>query len=352
MPVTTAQLLAGAAYQLESYSTSDPVDQFTSARPFAQWLISNKVDSIFGNGIFNEKVRVSNDSNYQNYTGDNQVTYNKKNTVRKAPFMHYEAHDGFALNETELADNGVILTDDREAVATEAEKIQIVNKLKEGRDTLKEGFQQNWDLEVHRDGTQSALAVPGLNALVSVDGLGVIGGIDASTSTYWKNNFNTGIAATAGVLTAAMETEWRKCTTYGGMSPDYIVCGSKFLDAYRVDAKQEVNRQIIIAGKGGTTLDGSIGTGVSTGLYFKGVELVWDPTFDALQAADAPAIAWDKRCYFLNSKALKLRPFKGRWMLPRKPSRIYDRYTHYFALTADYGITVNKRNCMSVLSIA
>lgn len=349
MPVTQAQLLAGANYQLESYATSDPVDQFTTARPFARWLVKNKVDSVFGNGIFNEKVRISNDSNYQNYTGDDQVTYNRKDTVRKAPFQHYEAHDGFALNETELADNGIIMTDDRNAVVTEAEKIQIVNKLREGYQTLKDGFQQNWDLEVHRDGSANAKAVPGLDSIVSTTpAVGTVGGIDAATATYWRNNANTAIATgTAGNLVEAMEVEWRKCMTYGGVAPDFILVGSAFLDAYRKDALDTINRQLNVSGRGGTSVDAS-----TTGLFFKGVELVWDPVFDVLQAADAPTVAWDKRCYFLNSRHLKLRPFKGRWMVNRKPSRIYDRYTHYFALTADYGLTTNKRNCMSVLAIA
>ncbi|MGH8172310.1 MAG: phage major capsid protein, partial [Rhodanobacteraceae bacterium] len=76
MPVTPAQLLAGANYQLQSYAKDDPVDQFSVDRPFAKWLIANKVDTVFGNGIYNEKIRVSNDSNYQNYSGDDQVTYN------------------------------------------------------------------------------------------------------------------------------------------------------------------------------------------------------------------------------------------------------------------------------------
>lgn len=348
MPVSTEQLLAGANYTLQNYATTDPVDQFTTARPFSKWLVANKVDTVFGNGIFNEKVRITNDSNYQNYTGDDEVDYNRKDTVRLAPFKHYEAHDGFSVNETEMADNGIIITDDRNAVMTEAEKLQIVNKLREGHQTLKEGFQANWDLEVHRDGSTSTKAVPGLDVLVSVDGTGVVGGIDASTATYWKNNFNTGIStASAGTLVQAMETEWRKCMTYGGMAPDAIFCGSKFLDAYREDALDTINRQLNISGRGGTNVDAS-----TTGLFFKGVELVWDPVMDALQALDDPTIDWDKRCYFLNSKALKLRPFKGRWMVNRKPSRIYDRYTHFFALTADYGLTVNKRNCMSVLSIA
>src|SRR5690606_40820722 len=96
--------------------------------------------------IFNEKVRFTNDSNYQNFSGDDQVTYNRKDTVRLAPYQHYEAHDGFSLNATELANNGIVITDDKSAVMTEAEKNQIVNKLDEGWTTLKDGFQENWDL--------------------------------------------------------------------------------------------------------------------------------------------------------------------------------------------------------------
>lgn len=35
MPLTTAQLLAGANRQMESYAANDPIDQFSTERPFA-----------------------------------------------------------------------------------------------------------------------------------------------------------------------------------------------------------------------------------------------------------------------------------------------------------------------------
>lgn len=347
MPVTAAQLIAGANYQLATYAKNDPIDQFTKAKPFSQWLIDKSVFSSFGNGLFNEKVRKSNDSNYQNYQGDDQVSYNKRDPDRLAAFQHYEAHDGFTLNETELANNGIIMTDDREAQMSDAEAIQIVNLLKENRAVLKNGFQDNWDLEMHRNGSTSTKACPGLDAIVTVDGTGVLGGLDPATSTYWKNYFNTGIAATAGLLTAAMETAWRACMTVGGMAPDGIFCGSKAYDAYRADALQTINRQLVIPGKGGTNVDNSV-----EGVYFKGVQVIWDPTMDTLQALDAPSIAWDKRMYFLQSKSIRLRKVQGRWMIDRTPPRIYDRYTHYFGKTADYGLTCNQRNCNALLSIA
>lgn len=353
MPLTPAQLASGANYQMQSYSTDSPIDQFTSERPLAKWLIEKKTETVFGNGIFNEKVRYTNDSNYQNYSGDDQVTYNRKDTVRLAPFQHYEAHDGFSLNETELANNGIILTDEKSAQMTDAEKIQIVNLLDDNWTTLKDGFQENWDKEIHLDGSANAKAVPGLDALVSTTpSVGTVGGIDAATATYWRNWADMGISTgTAGNLISRLETLWRKTITYGKLgSPDFIPVGSAMYDGLRDDALKVMGRSIDLSqsSTGGVTVDPS-----TKALYFKGVQVLWDPTFDALDELLGPiTYPWKKRGYFLNSKAIKLRPVKGRWMIRRTPPRVYDRYTYYFGLTADYGLTVKKRNSLAVFSIA
>lgn len=354
MPVTQAQLLAGASYQLESYASGDPIDQFTTDRPFAKWLIANREDSVFGNGIFNEKVRFTNDSNYQNYTGDDEVDYNRKDTVRLAPFQHYEAHDGFALNETELANNGVIITDDKNAVLADAEKIQIVNKLKEGWSTLKDGFQENWDVEMHLDGQQDAKAAPALDLLVSTTPtVGVIGGLDASLFPWWRNNINLSIPSGSTQTDyegffEELEQTHRACMTYGGAAPDFIPCGGAFYDYFRRAARAVHTIQINGSASGGVTIDPA-----TQELRFHGVPVVWDPTFDKLDAiVGTIPQPWTKRCYFLNKKHYKMRPFKGRWMQQRKPERVYNRYTHFFATTSDYGVTTKKRNSLAVLSIA
>ena len=350
MPVNNAQLAAGANTTLENFASGDPIDQINTEHKTLDWFIANKSPVIFGNGIFNEKVSISNDSNYQRYTGDDQVTYNRKDTTRKAPFQHYEAHDGFTLNETELANNGIVMSDDDEAVPTEAEKLQLVSLLDEGWRTLKAGFRANLALDFLRDGSQSSLAVPGLDLIVSTTPTtGVVGGLDASTATYWQNNASMAIStATAGTLVKEMEAQHRACTRYGGMQPDFYVCGSKFYDAYRDDSNQQTNRQVITNGKQGVNVDGS-----TDNVYFKGKLMVWDPDFDALDdVLGAITYPWAKRCYFLNSKTVRLRPFKGRWMIVRKPARMYDRYSHFFGITSDHAITCNKRNANAVLSIA
>lgn len=354
MPLTRAQLLAGASYQLESYATGEPVDQFTTDRPFAAWLIANKDETVFGNGIFNEKVRFTNDSNYQNYTGDDEVTYNKRDTVRLAPFQHYEAHDGFTLNETELANNGVIITDDRNAVLAEAERIQIVNKLKEGWTTLRDGMQENWDIEMHLNGAQDPKAAPALDLIVSTTpNVGVIGGIDAALAPWWRNNVNLAIPSGSTIADyenffEEMEQTWRACMMYGGVAPDFMPCGGSYYDYFRKAARGISQIQISMPASGGVRLDPSTGD-----LSFHGVKLTHDPSMDKLDDIVGPiTYPWRKRCYFLNRKHYKLRPFKGRWMLRRNPERLPNRYAHYFAMTADYGVTTSKRNSLAVLSIA
>jgi hypothetical protein len=102
----------------------------------------------------------------------------------------------------------------------------------------------------------------------------------------------------------------------------------------------------------GTNLDAGVGNGIQTGLYFKGVEIMWDPVMSVLDALDAPAVPWEKRCYFLNSRYLTLRPIKGHWMVPRRPPRVYDRYVHYWAVTSKAALTTGKRSSHAVISVA
>lgn len=358
MPMTPAQFAAGANKQLEVFSREAPVDQVGYDKPFLKWLIAGKKETPGGNEYFNEKVHIAYDSNYQNYYGDDQVSYNRRDTVRLAKFPWFNFHDGFMLNEDELAANGITMTDDRTATVSEAEKFQIYNLLEQNYADLKDGVQEQFNLEMLLDGTQDPKAAQGLDLLVSTDPANtVVGTIDAGDSTYWRNNTNGPInlspsgTYTPSILITEMEETWRACTRFGKKSaPDKIICGSAFYDAYRDAVNATNQRQITIreGGTGGPRVDGG-----TSDLYFKGVLVEWDPTFDEIDDLFGPiSPAWSKRCYFLNSKTIKLRPLPGHWMVNRKPPRMYDRYVHYFGMTSKYRLTINKRNANAVLWIA
>lgn len=351
MPFTVDQLAYAGKAAIDFYLKNDPVDQINTERPLIKKLMENKKE--YGGGLqyVVEQLRFSNDSNFQSYFGDSQVSYNRKQTLQQAKYSWGAFHDGFGLNEDELAQNGIVMTDDRSATPSDSEKVQLTNLLQENMETLKLGFQENFDIMLHRDGSQSTTDIAGLDALIDLTpATGTVGTLNAATYAWWRNNADTAIStAAAGNLVNHMETQWRECTRYGNSQPNFILCGSSFLDAYRIDAGLTVNRQITGEGlkKGGVNIDASF-----TGVYFKGVELVWDPVFDVLDTLDAPAITWAKRCYFINTKFINLRPIKGHWMISRKPPRVYDRYVHYWGLTAKAALTTGKRNAHSVLSIA
>jgi hypothetical protein len=356
MSFTPEQLSYASNAVINYFLRNEPIDQINIDRPWVRKLMEGKKPYVGGLQYVVEQLRYQNDSNFQSYFGDQQVTYNRKRTLQQAKYTWGSFHDGFGLNEDELTQNGIIMTDDKSSVPTEAEKVQLTNLLQENTETLRLGFQENFDYMLHRDGTHSATDIPGLDLLVSTTPTvsQVVGGLDQSVFPWWQNTSITGISTgTAGNLTQQMEVAWRNTIRYGGHKPDYIACGELFLDAYRLDTKATVNRTVYMKDNAEPTkLDGSVGEGVKTGLYFKNVELIWDPVMTVMDQLDSPTIPWEKRCYFLNSRFIKLRPIQGHWMINRTPPRVYDRYVHYFALTAKAALTTGKRNAHAVISIA
>lgn len=348
MPFTTEQIAAGANTQLETYRRNDPIDQVSIDKPFLNFLMANKKEVVFGNGYWNETLRLGTNSNYQNYFGADQVTYNTRQPIKQAKWAYANFHDGFMFDEDTLKANGIVMTDDKTAVPSEAETIQIVNLLDTAYTDLKVGVQEEFGFEMLRDGSQSTKAALGLDALIdTTPATGTVAGIDASTATYWQNNANMAIAS--GLL-AEMEESWDACRLYGGSPPDKIFAGQAFINAYRAALLAASYTQVnYTGGKGGiAAMDGAVND-----LYFHGVPVVWDPTFEALDARlGAITYPWTKRCYFINSKTLTLRPYKGAWMVKRKPERLPDRYVHYWGLTSSYALTINKRNGNAVLSIS
>lgn len=353
----TAQQLADAAYtSLDFYvRNKPPVDQVNISHPLLSSLQRNTMPFDGGKQYVVHQIRTTNADNSQWFGSDSQVGYNSRKTIKQANFLWSNVHSGALLTEEELLQNGISVTDDMRQTPTRAEAVQLTNLLTENDAVIMLGHENFLDYQLHLDGTQNADAVPGLDLLVSTTPtVGTVGGIDRSVAAnaYWRNQVQTGIStATAGVLTEAMETQWRNCTRVGGEQPNLILMGSKAYDAYRNDAKQTVNREIHFT-RGDAKNATDINAGVE-GVYFKGQLCVWDPVLDQLEA-DFPGstIDYDKRIYFLNTKHLKLNPAKGQWMQVRRPPRVYDRYTHYRALTSRFALSITKPNGMAVLSIA
>ena len=347
MPFTAEQISYAGKAAIDYIVRKKPEDLYNTDRPLLKKLQAGKKSFPGAKQYINEKLRTANDANFQWFGPDEQVNYNRKRTLDEANFAWGSAHDGFALTEEELLQNYITVTDDRDAAATTSEKHQFINLMKENTETLMLGFKEKFDYDLHLDGTQDADAIPGLDAFVPVDPTaGTIGGIDRSVAANAFFRSNVSLDSTIANLLSVLETQWRTCTRIGGNSPNFMLCGSVFIDTYRAAVKADQTQQVQVPQKGGYTLDGG-----NTGLYYKGIPLVWDMVMDDLEADLSPTQQWDSRCYMLNTRFIKLRPAQGQDMVVRRPPRAYDRYTHYWGLTWRGGMTTKRPAAMGVLTV-
>lgn len=355
MPFTTQEITDAGKVGLDFYLKSNPVDQVAVERPLLKTLIAEKKAAPGAKQYIVEQLRYRYQSNFQWFNGAGVVTYNRRQTIEQANFAWRSAHDGFALDEDRLAQNGIIVTDDPKAArsASGAERIQLTNLIEEQAQVLKLGFEEKFSQELHRDGSHSTDAVTGLDALVSLTpSSGAVGGIDPSTSAtvYWRNYAQTGLTTTTttGTILDYMEVAWRSCVRNGGR-PNKILMGADFLDGFRNFLLKTYG-----AGGGLTYGNGTIGRRIDAGtetLTFHGVDCTWSPEFYDMQALTGAATSWEKRCYFLNTNHLKLRPLEGHDMVTRKPPRAYDKYEYYWGMTWRGALTTNRRNAHAVLAI-
>lgn len=348
MPISNADLQELAKVSLDEYLRNMPVDQIATERPLLKKLMEGRKTFLGAKQNVVENIRKTYGSNFNWAYGEAAVTFNKRNTTEQAAFPWRRAVDGLYIDYDRLFGNGIKVREgERGAYKLEQnEKVQLLNLLDEQMESLKEGFMQKLDFELHRSGAASADAVTGLDALVSIaPSSGVVGGLDRASATYWRNSAETAISTgTAGNLAERMEYHWRKAIKHGG-SPNFILAGGKFIDAYRKEITVTNNADA----KSVKTLDAGVGSGVNTGLYFKGVEIIWDPSFEDLDALETPAVEWEKRCYFLNTKYLKLRDDDIDIVTPIRP---HDVLAMYAMVNLRLALSLSRSNAQAVLAIA
>ena len=344
MAISAGDLAIIANYAITNYIKKS-TDQITQNRPLLKWLFDHKDKMLAGPGE-SENIVKDYGSNFAFGYGDGTIAFNERNPTVQNLFSWARATDAFKISHDRLVAAGIMVKEGKrgEFHTTDNEKAIISNILADNMYALKEGFFKNLDLHLHRDGTSSADAIAGLDAIVSTDPTtGTVGNINRATNTWWRNYAATAVAAAS--LRAKMEEAWRACIRNGG-TPDGIFAGSKFIDAYRASVTLTEN---VDAGKV-KKIDLGTGEGTDTGLFFKGVPIVWDPTMDDLAALENSAdVAWDKRCYFLNSDHLK---YKDNGIDIVQPTRPHNVLAVYQLIVWRGVLTANRLSAHGVVAVA
>lgn len=357
MSFTALELQRAGKVALNYFMANEPIDQVGVERPWLAKVMGKRKAFPGAKQYVVEQLRYRYQNNFQWYYGDQQVSFNKRATVEQVQFPWRSCHDGYSLNEDDLFQNGITVNDNAPKTNSGAERLQLTNLFEENNAVLRLGFEEQFDIALTINDnvvSSDAEAIEGLDLLVDTDAGSTVGGLSSTSNAYWENNRSLGL--TTGSIVNAMEGEWRKCIRNGGI-PDFIQMGSTFLDRFREEAADRIARYTILSVAGQQAgFDPSIGPvqGVSTGLHFQNVPIIWNPvlqdidtTYDASAAVD-----WEKRCYMIQSKYMRLRPAAGHDMVTRTPPRVYDRYAYYWGLTWKGAFTISRRNANSVLAVA
>jgi hypothetical protein len=348
MPISAGDLATVTVAALDDYMRNRPVDQIGTERPFIKKLMGGRKKLMPARQYAVENVRKGYGSNFAWSFGESARSFNKRDTVDQAQFPWRVALDGLYLDWDMLFSAGVRVDPDPASkgklVLESNEKVILYNIITEQMEALELGFLEKLDLELHRSGASSTDAVVGLDALVSATpAVGTVGGLPAETKTYWRNGF-AGTVSQAN-LKATMEAQWRSCIRNGG-APDFIMAGSTFIDTYAGSLTLTQNTE---SGKA-KTVDIATGSGSQTGLFYKGVPIVWNPVFSVLDTLEAPAstLLWEKRCYFINSKHLK---YEDDGMDVYNPTPPHNVRATYASLDLRCALKTNRRNAHALIVV-
>jgi hypothetical protein len=197
------------------------------------------------------------------------------------------------------------------------EKWQAVSLAEARIDALIAGLRNKTGLSIYSLGTgEGGKEFGGLRLLVSDDGEGTVGGIDAAVETWWKNNFDFGTAdITAATILSKMNAMHLACTR-GSDQPNLIMANGAYFTAYW-ESLQENARHTSpkLADAGFRTLE------------FVGTPVVYDA-----QCATDLTNPGAGRMYFLNTKYLCFRKAPERWFSTEKARKVEN---------ADYDVIPN-----------
>jgi hypothetical protein len=211
------------------------------------------------------------------YQGTELLSRAVKETISEADYAPANAVASVTLSGPDLAKN--------------RGRERVLNLLEGKMDNAEATMKNNITKAVYGDGTV-AKSFAGLKAFVTDAGTGIVGGIDSTTWTFWKNQFQSVARATGlqyPALKTAMNALWMKLIR-GTEHPDLIVADAEIYSTYE-SGLQENQRYA----------DARLGALGFETLRYKQSPIVFDGAATGLTGA-----------YFLNTKYMKLEVYSGR----------------------------------------
>lgn len=347
MPFTAKELenITNSCMDYRLNDGAKPWAQSLEDRPLTAALLKGKKTFPGGKGAITGNVKGDYVSEFQGYSGDDSVDYVNPAETKQFSYDWKELHAGISMTLTELKKAGISVVDSNTGEKTtnvsQQEKILITNLLEEKIDDLMEGSARSFDLMMHRDGSQDSKEFAGLSSIISeTPNVGITGGLDRATHTWWRNRALVGsnaIVSSDSNSTAikTLKSEIRQLRRYGGR-PNLVFCGSEALA--KLESEYVAKGQTTITGYDGKA---EIGIGEIT---INGVgKVMYDPTMDNE--------GMESKLYMIDSRFIKPMVMEGEDNKMHYPSRPAEKYVLFRSITWTGGLICNKLNAHGIYEI-
>jgi len=290
------------------------------------------------------------------------LTFRESGSSRKAVTEVANRYEHtVTMTMTELKIDGVSVRDtngENTSNHSQRELTALVDLLQDKIFALGEQYVRGMNALAYGDGVADAKAMAGLASLVKENpAAGSVGGLSNVDNKWWRNRARTAAYSAAvtttptlaghgggavttnpadgGALLQVLQYEQRQLSRFGG-KPDFAVCGSAFLDALEKEVRAN----------GLMTTNGYTGTQqIDMGsIKWGGVEFKYDPSLD-----DA---GHSKRCYWLDTDAIRLFAMQDEWRRDHTPARPSDQFVIFRSITSTGAMVASRLNSSLVIDIA
>lgn len=347
MPFTMEQVQNVANSTLDFYmKKGTPRDQHIQDKPLLSRLRKKQKSIPGGKGRVDMPVVLETVSALQGFEYDDQVDYGSPAKIRRVSYPYRLFHIGIQFSMHELIHDGISVVDSSDGKKTtehsKRELTMLVNILEHKIKDMDEGFDKDLNTLMWRDGSQSALAFPGLTSFIVDDPTAatVVGGIDQAANAKWRNRAN--LTITLGDTTGAsqavaitLDNELPQLRRYGG-KPSVGFAGSDMIERLKLEYRYKGYYSQTGFNKSVDLATGDIEIG--------GIPIYYDPTLDDL--------GYDKRLYLIDESRVFPFVVEGEDEKKHNPARPEDKYVFYMAKTWVGGMGCEQRNGCGVYAFA
>lgn len=347
MPFTVQQIENIASATLDFHMDKGTIySQTIQDKPLLKAFDKKAKTFPAGKEFLTVRVKGEYTTTIQGFSADDTVSYSNPANIKTATFQYKRIHAGIEVTFDELQRNGISITDTTngkgESRHTEREVTALADLLDDKIEDMQEGRSRGMNAMFWRNGAQDSELVAGVKSFILANPTSatIVGGIDQSTNTWWRNRAVLGISTASpanSTIAQVLQKEFRQLVRYG--NPKHMLfAGSDFLDA--LEKELRINGTYT---QDGWASKGSIDMSIAD-VAFKGMSINYDPTLDDEGEA--------KFLYALDMNAIYPMYMEAERNKSHSPARPHDKYVMYRAVTDVVGLVCKQRNTSGVYSVA